>query len=54
VVSNGMRMPGKEVFLDNGFTKTAEREQFELVILLLMEGVGPLASAILTDTPQGI
>jgi len=34
-------MAGKEVFLDHGFTKTAEREQFELVIHLQMEHVQP-------------
>ena len=34
-------MAGKEVFLDHGFTKTAEREQFEPVIHPQMEHVQP-------------
>lgn len=41
MVSNGTWMAGKEVFLNNGFTKTAERDRFELVVHRLREGAEP-------------
>ncbi len=41
MVSNGTWMAGKEIFLKNGFTKTAERDRFELVIRRLREGTEP-------------
>ncbi|MBZ5500512.1 MAG: hypothetical protein LAP85_29315 [Acidobacteriia bacterium] len=41
MVSNGTWMAGKEIFLNNGFTKTAERDRFELVVYRLREGAEP-------------
>jgi len=40
-VSDGTWMAGKEIFLHNGFTKTAERDRFELVVYRLREGAEP-------------
>ena len=41
MVSNGTWMAGKEIFLNNGFTKIAERDRFELVVHRLREGAEP-------------
>ena len=42
MVSDGPWMAGKEVFLNNGFSKTAERDRFELVVYRLKkEGAEP-------------
>lgn len=41
MVSDGPWMAGKEIFLKNGFTKTAERDRFELVVYRLREGAEP-------------
>jgi hypothetical protein len=38
MVSDGTWMAGKEIFLKNGFTKTAERDRFDLVVYRLREG----------------
>jgi len=41
MVSSGTWMAGQEVFLNNGFTKIAERDRFELVVHRLREGTEP-------------
>jgi hypothetical protein len=41
MVSNGPWMAGKKIFLNNGFTKIAERDRFELLIYRLGEGAEP-------------
>ncbi len=41
MVSDGTWMAGKEIFLNNGFTKTAERGRFELVVNRLRDGAEP-------------
>jgi hypothetical protein len=41
MVSNGAWMAGKQIFLNNGFTKIAERDRFELVVHRLREGAEP-------------
>jgi hypothetical protein len=41
LVSDGPWMAGKEVFLSNGLTRTAERDRFELVFHRLKEGDEP-------------
>ena len=41
MVSDGPWMAGKKIFLNNGFTKTAERDRFELVVYRLRKGAEP-------------
>lgn len=41
MVSGGPWIAGKDVFLKHGFTKTAERDRFELVVCRLREGAEP-------------
>jgi len=41
MVSNGTWMAGKKIFLNDGFTKIAERDRFELVVHRSREGVEP-------------
>jgi len=53
MVSNGAWMAGKEVFLNNGFTKIAERDRFELVIHRLKEGTEPRFRDITAGSAKG-
>jgi hypothetical protein len=41
MVSSGPWMAGKEIFLNHGFTQTAERDRFGLVVHRLREGAEP-------------
>jgi GNAT superfamily N-acetyltransferase len=52
MVSDGPWMAGKEVFLNNGFTKIAERDRFELVIHRLRDGAEPRFRDIIGDSAK--
>ena len=56
MVSNGMWMAGEKIFLNNGFTKVAERDRFALVVHSLRKGAKPEFRDIdkYTATYQGL